>query len=76
MLKIFDAEVIIYREGFTQLSGVGQVEIQYLYYAQMKITIDSIELKKGKTLGRNEVGREKKTGEKEQKGNKEKQTGV
>ena len=47
-----------------------------MYYTEMKIAIDSVELKKGKTLGRGEVGREKKMREKEQKGNKEKQTGV
>ena len=52
------------------------METQCLYYAEMKIIIDSIELKEGKTRGRSKVEREKKTREKEQKGNKEKQTGV
>ena len=57
------------------------METLYLYFAEMKITIDSIESKEGKILGRSEMGREKKTSEKkmrekEQKGNKEKQTGV
>ena len=52
------------------------MEILCLYYAEREIIIDSVELKEGKTLGRSEVEKEKKTREKEQKGNKEKQTGV
>ena len=35
------------------------MEAQYLYYAEMKIVIDSVELKEGKTQGRSEVEREK-----------------
>ena len=31
LLKIFDAEVMIYGEGFTQWSGTAEVETQYLY---------------------------------------------
>ena len=57
MLKIFDEEVMIYGVGFTQWSGM---ETQYLYYAEMKIVIDCVELNKGKTGGRSEVLRERR----------------
>ena len=40
---------MIYREGFTQWSGTAGVETQCLYYAGMKIIVDCVELKKGKT---------------------------
>ena len=49
VLKIFDAEVMIYGSGFTQRSGMAKVETQYLYYAEMKTIIDSVELKEGQT---------------------------
>ena len=52
------------------------METQRLYYAEMEIMINSVELREGKTWGRREVEREKKAGEKEQKGDKEKQTRV
>ena len=55
---------------------MAEVETQCLYYAEMKIIIDSVELKERKTWGRSEVERERKMREKEQKGNKEKQIGV
>ena len=32
-----------------QESGTASVETQCLYYAEMKIIVDSVELKKGKT---------------------------
>ena len=48
MLKIFDAEVMINGEGFTQRSGTAKTEKQILYYAEMKIVIDCDKLKKGK----------------------------
>ena len=72
VLKLFDAKLIIYRESFTQWSGAGQVEIQYLYYAEMKITIDSIELKKEKTSGvKWEEKRREKKNRKETKRNRQ-----
>ena len=40
VLKIFDAEVMIYGQGFTQRSGIAEAETQCLYYAEMKIIID------------------------------------
>ena len=49
VLKIFDAEVMINGEGFTQRSGKAWVETQSLYYAEIKIIIDSDKLMKGKT---------------------------
>ena len=36
---------MIYGEGFTQRSETARVETQYLYYAKMKIIIDSVQLK-------------------------------
>ena len=50
------------------------METQCLYYAEMKIIVNSVELKE--RLGKSEVERERKTREKEQKENKKKQTGV
>ena len=41
------------------------METQFLYYAEMKIIIDSVGLKEGKTWGRSEVESEKKTRERE-----------
>ena len=37
------------RLGFTQRSGTAEVETQCLYYAEMKIIIDSVDSKEGKT---------------------------
>ena len=51
------------------------MKIQSLYCAEMKVIVDSVELMKGKTGG-SEVETEKQSREKEQKGNKDKQTGV
>ena len=48
-MKIFNAEVMINGEGFTQWSGTALVETQGLYYAEMKIIVDCDELKKRKT---------------------------
>ena len=49
MLKIFDAEEMIYGSGFTQRSGTAEVETQCLYYAEINIIADSVELREGKT---------------------------
>ena len=58
-------------------SGVERIKWRLIFvYVEMKITIDSIELKKGKTLRGNEVGGEKKTREKEQKRTKRTARGV
>ena len=46
LLKIFDAEVMIYCEGFTRWSGTAGAETQCLYYAEVKIIVDCVELKK------------------------------
>ena len=49
ILKLFDAEVIIYSEGFMQRSRMAEVQTQSLYYVEIKIIIDRVELKKGMT---------------------------
>ena len=49
VLKIFDAEEMIYGSGFTQRSGTAEVETQCLYYAEINIIADSVELREGKT---------------------------
>ena len=40
---------MIYGAGFTQRSGTAEVETQCLYYVDMQMEIDCVELKKGKT---------------------------
>ena len=48
-VEIWDVEVMINGEGFTQPSGTAWMETQGLYYEEMKIIIGCDKLMKGMT---------------------------